>query len=290
MDEFLNIGEEAAEEGAVQRDSEEVFIGIVKQRSTPMRSLPPESFVLADPMVELPLMQLTLQLSSNSAGNAHETVRLQLWGFWCDRLCEIIQRNDTIRVCGITVEHTPGAQVGERTILRLAPEGAPQNAAVHVDSASRHTEVTRSGICNHSAAGASNTAEASARSHGSAGAAGGAGGGKKKRTRGGPEYTYSRLNELPVRTGGAPGETKEVHLFGVVADYMLPRDTKGTDMKSTILLIDESCSSPQEAYSAVACEVYLAISSPRCADAAVPPAGRARGDFLQDAYDGARHR
>ncbi|KAL1526423.1 hypothetical protein AB1Y20_015135 [Prymnesium parvum] len=233
---------------------EDEWSGRVMQSSLPIRTLPPASFVLSDPQVEIPLLTL---LAQPAAGGA--PVRINLWGLWCDRLCEVVQTGHVITVHGGSTAHDPSSPIGERDTLTLPPSGAPPHAAVHVDSEVRHIEVTpkrmHSILVNRPALPTARPPMASTQDGGVPAAASdtmpGAtaadvGGAAAKRRKASASYHYTRLDDLPERTD-VPGGPKEVHLFGVVLEYMLPRDTRGTDMKSVLQLVDESCSSPQDA-------------------------------------------
>lgn len=206
----------------------DVFTGEVMQVSTPMRSLPPAEFVLADPTVELPLLSLLVKPTQKDAS----PVRVLLWGVWCDRLCEVVERGSTITVHGSSMSYDPMAPVGQRATLVLPPAGAAVDASVQVRYKSQYIEVTADRVL-HRAAGprdlvASPISDAASRTDGNT---------QSKRRKGGV-YEYCKLNQLPDRTG-LSGGPKEVHVFGVVFEYMLPRVTRGSDMKS---VLRSSCS------------------------------------------------
>ena len=81
------------------------------------------------------------------------------------------------------------------------------------------------------------------------GAAGGGGAppgraaGKRAR---GTEHSYTSLSALPLhrQQGGKP----HYDLFGVVVEYRLPQATRGTDMRCSITVVDETCTSAADAH------------------------------------------
>lgn len=225
------LGGKESEQVELQVDSEALRC-VVMQCSVPSRVLPPPDFLLADPTLHLPLLTLLVQ------PDARRTlpVRVKLWGMWCDRLCEIIRIGTRMTLIGSTVVHSVSSFFVDSTTLVLEPLGFSHRAAVHVEEDGRYIEVTPSGITHRNApphparqAPAQLRVAAPSRLNSDISSIAQPAAASKRRRD--STYQYHRLDQLPSRTGVA-GTPKEVHIFGVVLEYMLPKETRGTDMKS----------------------------------------------------------
>ena len=191
--------------------------------------------------VKLPLLQVVLKRPSGQAGPAGggtwSRIKVNLWGVWCDRADDQIMQGDTLRVSGGMLETDPDAQPGDHSNrLVLPPRGAPNGAAVHVTGRRSPDHIFNANITEErltanrmpaNCADAAGQPVLACREN-------------KKRSRGAErQYSYAPIGWLPAGPGAS-----EVHIFGVVLDYTLPRATRGTDLKSTLELVDESCDDP----------------------------------------------
>ena len=102
--------------------------GCVTQRSATMIQLPPAHFIMADPTVALPVMQINIK--EQTQGGWPRTVRVWLWGVWCDRLSEIVHRGDHVRVVSAEAPPPVDDTSDSESVLMLPPVGANPAAAV----------------------------------------------------------------------------------------------------------------------------------------------------------------
>ena len=256
-----------------------VVEGQVKLRGIPHPHLPPPDCALVDPQKPLPLLQLTLCRPSMDGAavpaGKWRKLKVWLWGVWSDRIYDLVEINDRVRIEGGTWEDDTEAEPGDHAErLALPPKGAsigatifitgnrlegdqwkvrarttlvrshtpqhPNAPAVHRRAQTLTAEVKEDGLSLSRPPAGSAAASGSGAVNSDAAAA--AAGGGKKRARAG-DYDYPPIRQLPLQGNGPPG-SKGLHLFGVVLEYQLPRATSGSDMKSTLHLIDESCTAP----------------------------------------------
>ena len=226
----------------LDRDSLESFDaeGVVTLRAVPQMMRPPSSYALVDPNQKLSLLQIVIKRPPGAFMVAGEWTRLKvwMWGVWHDRASESIQKGDTVRVVGGLLETDPDAQPGEYGFrLVLPPRGAAADTSLHITGprGPDHTfeaTITEKGFFSNSASVAPGAAAAPAP----------AGQGKKRaRDKKAREYSYQPIRALPERSSAAQ---QDLCFFGVVSDYTLPCATLGTDMKSTLHLVDETCAAP----------------------------------------------
>ena len=215
--------------------------GVVTLRAVPQTMRPPSSYALVDPNQQLPLLQVVLKRPPGAIVVAGDWQRLKvwMWGVWHDRANESIQKGDTVRVVAGLLEADPDAQPGEYGFrLVLPPRGAAADTSLHI-TRSDHTfeaTITEKGFASSRPANSASLAPGAA-----AGPAAAGQGKKRARDKKAREYSYSQIRALPERSSAAQ---QDLCFFGVVSDYTLPCATLGTDMKSTLHLVDETCSAP----------------------------------------------
>ena len=255
-DEIEDSSHEAATPSSI------VFSGEVILREQPTESLPPVGCLLADPDAKLPVLRITIRAGTGVR------VRASFWGAWCDRLRGRINRGDRIAVAGAEIDQTDGGPLGDSASIWMPPAGAQANAEVVITNERERCVVNARGIQSAPRA-VTNTQGASGANGGGGegghgaqapgtggvgaaagvGAAGGGGAppgraaGKRAR---GTEHSYTSLSALPLhrQQGGKP----HYDLFGVVVEYRLPQATRGTDMRCSITVVDETCTSAADAH------------------------------------------
>lgn len=114
-----------------------VVEGQVKLRGLPHPHLPPPGCALVDPQKPLPLLQLTLCRSTvgGAAVPAGDWRKLKvwLWGVWSDRIFDLVEINDRVRIEGGTWEDDKEAEPGGHADrLALPPKGASIGAAIFI--------------------------------------------------------------------------------------------------------------------------------------------------------------
>lgn len=224
------------------------LLGLVAQRSSIERRTPPPIYALCDPGVAVPVLSVTLKRPKSGGAQAHASMpddvqwrrcRLLLWGLWADRLAELVQLDCTVVVTGAEVEGAPDAAVfGSSWQLSLPSLGAKGSASVVIiDRSGVQTEVTAAGIRRLSPGPA---LHAPAFHPGGNTAAGDASGGAKRQRRGKEPiaYEYSSIQGV-CDASGQPA--RDMNFYGVVVEYQLPRRSRGTDMRSVVYVVDESC-------------------------------------------------
>eukprot|EP00964_Phaeocystis_antarctica_P127881 scaffold91587_cov60-Phaeocystis_antarctica.AAC.1 len=222
--------------------------GVVTLRGVPgQMARPPSSYALVDPNQRLPLLQVVLKRPPGAIVVAGDWQRLKvwMWGVWHDRANEQIQKGDTVRIVAGLLEADPDAQPGEYGFrLVLPPRGAAEDTSLHI-TGPRGPDHTSEATITERRLATSRTANSASLLAPSAAAAGPAAAGQgKKRARDNKkarEYSYLQIRALPERSSAAQ---QDLCFFGVVSDYTLPCATLGTDMKSTLHLVDETCSAP----------------------------------------------
>ena len=218
--------------------------GVVTLRAVPQTMRPPSSYALVDPNQRLPLLQVVLKRPPGAIVVAGDWRRLKvwMWGVWHDRANESIQKGDTVRVVAGLLEADPDAQPGEYGFrLVLPPRGAAADTSLHI-TGPRGPDHTFEATITEKGLSSSRTANAASLAPGAAAGPAAAGQGKKRpRDKKAREYSYLQIRALPERSSAAQ---QDLCFFGVVSDYTLPCATLGTDMKSTLHLVDESCSAP----------------------------------------------
>ena len=216
--------------------------GVVTIRAVPQTMRPPSNYALVDPNQRLPLLQVTLKRPPGAitvAGDWHR-LKVWMWGVWCDRASDQVQLQDKIRVVAGLLEPDPDAQPGEYGFrLVLPPRGAEAEAAVHI-TGPRHPGMTFEATITEDGFVSSRVAASASLAPGAVPALVGQSR-MRARDKAPRQYSYLPIRSLPERSSGAQGE---LHFFGVVCDYTLPCATNGTDLKSTLHLIDESCAAP----------------------------------------------
>ena len=261
--------------------SDEIY-GVLVQRSHPVRRHPPakDQFCANNPDETWPVLCLQLELQSSGSDRARpsERVRVELWGPWSDRLSDFLHLRDVITIAGASTEVDERAAPGSRTLVTMAPTGTPANAKVLIESVERDVEVTANAVRQRT-----KPAVGTASAHADAGRASGLAGtgvappaappppgygalarqlqlppapattarpaaapaNPAKRQRGGSSrsYEYTRIADLPVTQESG---RKEVHVFGVVVEYTLPKATRGSDLVARLVIVDESCASPTD--------------------------------------------
>jgi len=217
--------------------------GYVAQRSPAGRRAPPADYVLCDPSAELPVVTLVLERrDAGGGGPAWRRCKLVLWGFWCEKLAPSVALGCKVTVNGAEVEPAPDATDLESPWqLSLPPKGASPSARVVLVGEQRTLTLGATGAFVSTANAAPAAADSTA-------PAGGQGAKRPRRATG--QYAYSSVERLRQASGSDGGD--DWHCFGVVVEYQLPRATKGTDLRSVLHLVDESCASAGE-YLALNC-------------------------------------
>ena len=222
--------------------------GVVTLRGVPgQMARPPSSYALVDPNQRLPLLQVVLKRPPGAIVVAGDWQRLKvwMWGVWHDRANEQIQKGDTVRIVAGLLEADPDAQPGEYGFrLVLPPRGAAEDTSLHITGPRGPDHTSEATITERRLATSRTANSASLLALGAAAAGPAAAGQGKKRARDNKkarEYSYLQIRALPERSSAAQ---QDLCFFGVVSDYTLPCATLGTDMKSTLHLVDETCSAP----------------------------------------------
>lgn len=114
-----------------------VVEGQVKLRGLPHPHLPPPDCALVDPQKPLPLLQLTLCRPSVDGAavpaGAWRKLKVWLWGVWSDRVFDLVEINDRVRIEGGTWEDDTEAEPGDHADrLALPPKGATIGATIFI--------------------------------------------------------------------------------------------------------------------------------------------------------------